>query len=201
MDANMLTEDIDASLRATRRGAKIGFSSFLRSSEEAPHTERTLRKQRLRWAQGWTEVSLKHLIPILLGRRTSMRQKFGAFLLLGCAAAAVMHACTNDALELRTLPMAMLASESTRANHPCMYHMHVFAARGAAVAAVVTTTTLARSRRRQGRHASAARGTFAAFAVPCQHRRRRLRYMRRSAVAAGGARCLCMSRCTPSCCS
>ena len=81
----MLTEDIDSSLRATRLGAKIGYSSYLNSSEEAPATEKTLRKQRLRWAQGWTEVSLKHLVPLMFSPYTSFRQKLGFFTLLGCA--------------------------------------------------------------------------------------------------------------------
>eukprot|EP00892_Ulva_mutabilis_P007702 jgi/Ulvmu1/5303/UM022_0097.1 len=83
MDHTMLTEDIDSSLRATRLGAKIGYSSYLNSSEEAPATEKTLRKQRLRWAQGWTEVSLKHLVPLMFSPYTSFRQKIGFFTLLG----------------------------------------------------------------------------------------------------------------------
>ena len=56
-------------------GAKIGYCSQLISSEEAPETERTLRKQRLRWAQGWFEVSIKHLFSLLISKHTSLRQK------------------------------------------------------------------------------------------------------------------------------
>jgi cellulose synthase/poly-beta-1,6-N-acetylglucosamine synthase-like glycosyltransferase len=63
-------------------GAKIGYCSQLISSEEAPVTEKTLRKQRLRWAQGWFEVSLKHLFSLMTSRHTSMRQKLGFFTLL-----------------------------------------------------------------------------------------------------------------------
>lgn len=95
MDHTMLTEDIDSSLRATRLGAKIGYSSYLNSSEEAPATEKTLRKQRLRWAQGWTEVSLKHLVPLMFSPYTSFRQKIGFFTLLGCGPRA--HGRTSGA--------------------------------------------------------------------------------------------------------
>lgn len=45
--------------------------------------ERTLRKQRLRWSQGWFEVAIRHLRPLTLSRHTSLRQKLGFFLLLG----------------------------------------------------------------------------------------------------------------------
>jgi cellulose synthase/poly-beta-1,6-N-acetylglucosamine synthase-like glycosyltransferase len=83
MDHTMLTEDIDSSLRATLAGAKIGYSSELISSEEAPACELTLRKQRLRWTQGWTEVSHRHLLALLMSAKTSIRQKLGFFLLLG----------------------------------------------------------------------------------------------------------------------
>lgn len=66
----------------TRAGCKIGYSSHLISSEEAPERERTLRKQRLRWAQGWFEISLKHIVPLMLSPYTSIRQKIGFFTLL-----------------------------------------------------------------------------------------------------------------------
>ena len=65
-----------------RAGAKIGYCSQLISSEEAPAKEVTLRKQRLRWAQGWFEVSLRHLLPLMLSCHTSVRQKLGFFTLL-----------------------------------------------------------------------------------------------------------------------
>lgn len=64
-------------------GAKIGYCSQLLSSEEAPNNERTLRKQRLRWAQGWFEVSIKHLWSLMTSSYTSWRQRVGFFTLLG----------------------------------------------------------------------------------------------------------------------
>lgn len=112
MDHTMLTEDIDSSLRATRLGAKIGYSSYLNSSEEAPATEKTLRKQRLRWAQGWTEVSLKHLVPLMFSPYTSFRQKLGFFTLLGCAPlAASPHTCLQP--QLPSSPMQNLPKFSS----------------------------------------------------------------------------------------
>ena len=68
--------------RGARAGCKIGYSSHLISSEEAPEKERTLRKQRLRWAQGWFEISLKHILALMVSPYTSVRQKIGFFTLL-----------------------------------------------------------------------------------------------------------------------
>jgi cellulose synthase/poly-beta-1,6-N-acetylglucosamine synthase-like glycosyltransferase len=63
-------------------GAKIAYSSFLVSSEQAPEKERTLRKQRLRWAQGWFEVFSKHSLALFLSPHIGLRQKLGFFILL-----------------------------------------------------------------------------------------------------------------------
>lgn len=61
MDESMLTEDIDSALRATSRGCKIVHDQNVVSYELAPTTIPALWKQRLRWAQGWTQVSLKYM--------------------------------------------------------------------------------------------------------------------------------------------
>ncbi|MBK7449853.1 MAG: hypothetical protein IPJ47_10630 [Anaerolineales bacterium] len=37
----------------------------------------------MRWAQGWHQVSLKHLVKTLGSDQLTLRQKFGAFWLLG----------------------------------------------------------------------------------------------------------------------
>lgn len=60
MDGSVLTEDIDSSMRAISQGAKIVHDLNVLSYELAPTTIPALWKQRLRWAQGWTQVSLKH---------------------------------------------------------------------------------------------------------------------------------------------
>ena len=61
MDGNVLTEDIDSAMRAIgEEGAKIVHDLNVTSYELAPTSIPALWKQRLRWAQGWTQVSLHH---------------------------------------------------------------------------------------------------------------------------------------------
>lgn len=83
MRPTMLTEDIDASLRAVRHGARIVADPALVSSELAPTTLRVLWHQRMRWAQGWFQVSLHHLGPGLRSPHLGLRQKAGLAFLLG----------------------------------------------------------------------------------------------------------------------
>jgi cellulose synthase/poly-beta-1,6-N-acetylglucosamine synthase-like glycosyltransferase len=61
MDGNMLTEDIDSSLRAFSKGCKAVHDLNVVSYELAPTTLPAFWKQRLRWAQGWAQASLKHV--------------------------------------------------------------------------------------------------------------------------------------------
>ncbi|KAF2015708.1 glycosyltransferase family 2 protein [Aaosphaeria arxii CBS 175.79] len=61
MDGNMLTEDIDSALRAFSRGSKTVHDLNVTSYELAPTTLSAFWKQRLRWAQGWAQASMKHL--------------------------------------------------------------------------------------------------------------------------------------------
>lgn len=79
---SMLTEDIDSSLRVVENGGRIVSDPYLISRELAPTTLEGLTNQRLRWAQGWFQVSLKRLIPMLLSPHLSLRNKFGVFHLL-----------------------------------------------------------------------------------------------------------------------
>ncbi|KAK6604168.1 hypothetical protein H4I95_06071 [Botrytis cinerea] len=62
MDENMLTEDIDSALRTVGRGCNIVHDLNVVSYELAPTTFGAFWKQRLRWAQGWAQASLKHSI-------------------------------------------------------------------------------------------------------------------------------------------
>lgn len=83
MRASMLTEDIDSSLRVVLQGYRIASDPGLLSRELAPTRLRALATQRLRWAQGWTQVSWKYLPALLRSSHTSPRQKAGAAFLLG----------------------------------------------------------------------------------------------------------------------
>ncbi|GAB4276505.1 MAG: glycosyltransferase family 2 protein [Deferrisomatales bacterium] len=59
-DPAMMTEDIDASVRALLQGLRIMHDRSITSSELAPTDFRSFWFQRKRWAQGWLEVTLKY---------------------------------------------------------------------------------------------------------------------------------------------
>jgi cellulose synthase/poly-beta-1,6-N-acetylglucosamine synthase-like glycosyltransferase len=83
MHGFMLTEDIDSSLRVIQAGGRIAVDPALISRELAPTTLQALWKQRMRWAQGWFQVSLRHLRPALRSPSLTLRQKLGFTFLLG----------------------------------------------------------------------------------------------------------------------
>ena len=60
MDGSILTEDIDSSMRALSHGCKVVHDLNVISYELAPTSIPAMWKQRLRWAQGWTQVSMRH---------------------------------------------------------------------------------------------------------------------------------------------
>ncbi len=78
-----LTEDIEASMRVLAAGGRIVNDPGLVSRELAPESVRSLWRQRMRWAQGWFQVSMRHLGPVLRSPELSLRQKIGATYLLG----------------------------------------------------------------------------------------------------------------------
>jgi cellulose synthase/poly-beta-1,6-N-acetylglucosamine synthase-like glycosyltransferase/CheY-like chemotaxis protein len=79
----MLTEDIDSSMRVVSAGGKIVSDPGLVSTELAPGSWGALWNQRLRWAQGWSQVALRYLVDGLRNRQLSLRQKLGLAYLLG----------------------------------------------------------------------------------------------------------------------
>lgn len=82
MRSSMLTEDIDSSIRALTLGYKIASDRDLISEELAPTTWSQLLHQRLRWAQGWFQVSLRRFISCMRSPHLSRRQKLGLAQLL-----------------------------------------------------------------------------------------------------------------------
>lgn len=83
MRGSMLTEDIDSAMRVVEGGARIASDPALVSRELAPTEWRALWNERMRWAQGWFQVSLRHIGPVLRSRHMSLQQKTGAMFLLG----------------------------------------------------------------------------------------------------------------------
>jgi hypothetical protein len=80
---SMLTEDIDSALRVVEAGYRIGSDPYLITHELAPTTVRQLWDQRMRWSQGWFQVSLGHLRTGLTSRILTPQQKFNFLFLLG----------------------------------------------------------------------------------------------------------------------
>lgn len=80
---SFLTEDIEASMRVLQAGGRIVNDPGLVSHELAPESMRALWRQRMRWAQGWFQVSCRHLGPALTSPYLSLRQKLGVSYLLG----------------------------------------------------------------------------------------------------------------------
>lgn len=83
MHGFMLTEDIDSSLRIIEDGGRIASDPALLSRELAPTTVGQLWNQRMRWAQGWFQVSVKHFRRGWASPHLRLRQKLGLSFLLG----------------------------------------------------------------------------------------------------------------------
>lgn len=82
MHGFMLTEDIDSSFRVISSGYKIASDPYLISRELATTTVKALWNQRMRWAQGWYQVTLVQTPRLLRSKRLTFRQKLGVFHLL-----------------------------------------------------------------------------------------------------------------------
>ena len=78
----MLTEDIDSTIRASVRGARVANDGELISRDISPETMKDLWNQRIRWAQGWFEVAFRRLGTALRSPTLSIRQKLGMIALL-----------------------------------------------------------------------------------------------------------------------
>jgi cellulose synthase/poly-beta-1,6-N-acetylglucosamine synthase-like glycosyltransferase/GGDEF domain-containing protein len=83
MRGSMLTEDIDSSMRTVERGLKIRSDRSLVSRELGTTTMKQVWNQRLRWAQGWFQVTMMHTLRVWRSPGLTFRQKFGATYLLG----------------------------------------------------------------------------------------------------------------------
>ena len=82
MHGFMLTEDIDSSMRVVEQGGTIVSDPGLISRELAPVTFKALWNQRMRWAQGWTQVSWRHVRPMMTRPGATLRSRVGSFYLL-----------------------------------------------------------------------------------------------------------------------
>jgi cellulose synthase/poly-beta-1,6-N-acetylglucosamine synthase-like glycosyltransferase len=60
MDPRMLTEDIESAVRSIEAGFRLVHDRSVISTELATQTWRSWWNQRLRWAQGWLQVTMRH---------------------------------------------------------------------------------------------------------------------------------------------
>ncbi|MDT9593182.1 glycosyltransferase family 2 protein [Nocardioides zeae] len=77
-----LTEDIESSMRLLLDDGRIVNDPGLVSRELAPATVTGWWRQRLRWAQGWFQVSLRHLWPLMVKKGMGFRRRLGVAFLL-----------------------------------------------------------------------------------------------------------------------
>jgi DNA-binding response OmpR family regulator/cellulose synthase/poly-beta-1,6-N-acetylglucosamine synthase-like glycosyltransferase len=82
MHGFMLTEDIDSSMRVVEAGYRVASDPLLISRELAPANLKSLWNQRMRWAQGWFQVSVKHIGQNLASTHLTGQQKLGMLHLL-----------------------------------------------------------------------------------------------------------------------
>ncbi len=82
MRTDRLTEDIDVSIRSVMEGHTIVNDPGLISRELAPTTVGALWRQRVRWAQGWFQVSLRSAPAVLTRPGLTARQRAGLLTLL-----------------------------------------------------------------------------------------------------------------------
>jgi cellulose synthase/poly-beta-1,6-N-acetylglucosamine synthase-like glycosyltransferase/CheY-like chemotaxis protein len=83
MHGDVLTEDIDSTARVLAAGYTITSDPHLVSRELTPVTLPALWHQRMRWSQGWFQVSLRHMARGLRSPKLSPRQKLGWWYLFG----------------------------------------------------------------------------------------------------------------------
>ena len=83
MRGSMLTEDIDSSMRVVERGFKIRSDRDIVSRELGTTTFKQTWNQRMRWSQGWFQVTMQHTSRVLRTPHLTWRQKVGASYLLG----------------------------------------------------------------------------------------------------------------------
>lgn len=83
MRGSMLTEDIDSALRVIERGFKIRSDRDIVSEELGTTTFNQVWNQRLRWSQGWFQVTKQHTTRSWKTTKIPLRQKIGMSYLLG----------------------------------------------------------------------------------------------------------------------
>ncbi|MBO0839009.1 MAG: glycosyltransferase family 2 protein, partial [Actinobacteria bacterium] len=124
MDPRMLTEDIESAVRSIVAGYRLVHDRSLVSTELAPHAWRSWWNQRLRWAQGWLQVTMRHQQALLRTPHLNGLQRLywwymlswgASFPVFATAAFSILIAdvAVGDGLGVLTDPYLVLASVVT----------------------------------------------------------------------------------------
>lgn len=70
-------------MRVVAEGGKIISDPHIIAWELAPTTWKAIWNQRMRWAQGWFQVSLRHGLKLMRSPHFTVQNRIGAFILLG----------------------------------------------------------------------------------------------------------------------
>jgi len=82
---DILTEDIDFSVKLHTAGYQIAVLPTMQSWEEAPTSMRSLVSQRKRWTRGWIQVWRAHAACILKMKKASLFKRIDILVSLTCA--------------------------------------------------------------------------------------------------------------------
>lgn len=82
MRVDRLTEDIDVAIRSVLAGHRLVSDPGLISRELAPLSMRALWRQRMRWAQGWFQVTRKTTASAMRSPNLTTRQRLGLMVLM-----------------------------------------------------------------------------------------------------------------------
>lgn len=76
LNTECLSDDVEFSVRATIQGYTITYDSDVISYEMAPLRWSDLLRQRIRWAQGWLQVTLEHSCRLLCSMKMTCCARF-----------------------------------------------------------------------------------------------------------------------------
>lgn len=116
---DMMTEDIDATLRALLTGHRIVHDPGIIATELAPLDIPSFWFQRKRWAQGWLEVALKHQLPLVRSPYLDFWQKAYWTVLL-------LYSAAFHFIALQIFPM-FISLTLTHSSPPPFTHAYVWA--------------------------------------------------------------------------
>jgi cellulose synthase/poly-beta-1,6-N-acetylglucosamine synthase-like glycosyltransferase len=121
MDPRMLTEDIESAVRSIQGGYKLVHDRSVISTELSTSTFKSWWSQRLRWAQGWLQVAMRHQHKLLRTEHLNPLQRAywaymltwgGLFPIFAMAAISLLIAdeATGHAVRLITDPYLCLTT-------------------------------------------------------------------------------------------